>query len=281
MKSFFILTRFYNQSMRRVVLIFMIVFFLAIGCSDIDEPPDPENPQIVVLMYHKISQEKAENLYERSRVDFENDLKYLINNNITCIDFKDLEKIKQSGEMPSRHSVIITFDDGDRSWYDIAVPLLKKYGMKATFFLWVEKMGSNSFLLWQEVQYISNITYPGGIKPFAFGSHSYSHQFLQTARNNYSTPGEYRTFLNWELSRSKEIIEEYTPGEVQILALPYGDGAGDTEIIASAQLNGYKFIRTSRNDAVSSISELDLFNIPSLPMLDNTEQDEIGYYLDN
>jgi peptidoglycan/xylan/chitin deacetylase (PgdA/CDA1 family) len=267
--------------MKKILFALSILIILLSGCSKIKDPPYPENPQIVVLMYHKISEGEADNLYERSRANFENDLKYLINNNISCIDFSDLEKIKLSGKMPASHSVIITFDDGDNSWYDIAVPLLKKYGMKATFFLWVEKMGSNSFLTWQQVQYISNITYPGGIKPFVFGSHSYSHQFLLGIRGDFATPGEYNIFLNWELSRSKEVIEEHAAGEVRILALPYGDGAGDNDIIAAAEQNGYDFIRTSRNDAINNIPELDLFNIPSLPMLDNTEADEIWYYLEH
>lgn len=267
--------------MRKIFFTLFTVFLLLSGCSKIKEPPYPENPGIVVLMYHKLSAGEADNLYERSRANFENDLKYLVNNNISCIDFSDLEKIKQSGKMPAGHSVIITFDDGDNSWYDIAVPLLKKYGMKATFFLWVEKMDSNSFLTWQQVQYISNITYPGGVKPFVFGSHSYSHQFLLGVRSNFATPSEYNLFLNWELLRSKEVIEEHSAGEVKILALPYGDGAGDSGIITAAEQNGYDFIRTSRNDAIDNIQELDLFNIPSLPMLDNTEADEIGYYLEH
>ena len=267
--------------MRRLSLILPVIFLVFSGCSRQDEPPLPENPQILVLMYHKIARGEAENLYERSSVRFENDLKYMINNNISVISFDDLEKIKASGKMPENHSAIITFDDGDRSWYDIAVPLLKRYAMKATFFLWVEKIGSNSFLSWNEIHYMSNIMYQGGIKPFVFGSHSYSHPFLLANKDYYEKSEDYLVFLNWELKRSKEVIEEHTPGLVSILALPYGDGAGDPDIIASAMNNGYKFIRTSRNDAIADISALDLFNIPSLPMLDNTEQDEIGYYLEH
>ncbi|NLN31399.1 MAG: polysaccharide deacetylase family protein [Bacteroidales bacterium] len=267
--------------MRKINLTLLIAILIFSGCSRKEEVLLPDNPRILVLMYHKIAQEEAENLYERSKTEFENDLRYLLKNNIGVISFDDLENIKSSGKMPITHSVIITFDDGDRSWYDIAVPLLRKYNMKATFFLWVEKMEQHSFLNWQEIRYISNITYPGGIKPFVFGSHTYSHPFLEAGKDNFETTGEYYQFLDWELSRSKEIIEENTPGEVSVLALPYGDGAGNREIIASAMQTGYKFIRTSRNAVIRNISELDLFDLPSLPMLDDTEQSEIGYYLNH
>jgi len=270
-----------TNSMHKAFYSLLTAILIISGCSKVIEPPYPEKSRIVILMYHKISEGQASNLYERSKEEFEKDIKYLIDNNISVISFSDLADIKKSGRMPEQHSAIITFDDGDKSWYDIAVPLLKKYGIKATFFLWVEKIGSNSFISWQDVKYISNITYPAGIKPFVFGSHSYSHQFLHGVKSNYSDPDEYQQFLNWELSRSKECIEENTPDEVTILALPYGDGAGDPDIIQAAQNNGYKFIRTSWNNVIDDITELDLYMIPSLPMIDITDQDEIGYYLNH
>lgn len=266
--------------MRKNIFInLLIIFILLSGCSKNNNPPVDEEGKIIVLMYHRITDGETSNLYERSAKNFENDIKYLIKNNITVISFSDLENIKNSGKMPSGHSAILTFDDGDHSWYDIVLPLLKRYGMKATFFLWVEKIGSNSFLTWTEVQYMSNITFPGGIKPFAFESHSYSHQYLFERKGSFATPEEYNSFLDWELTKSKELIEKFTPHDVTVFALPYGDGAGDPDIIASARRNGFKFIRTSRNDVIGSISEFDPYNIPSLPVLDNTVQDEIGYYL--
>ncbi len=97
-------------------------------------------------MYHRITQRRVpSNLYERSIADFESDLKYLINNNIKVISFDDLSDISESGTMPDGHSAIISFDDGDRSGYDLVLPVLRKYLMKATFFLWVEKIDQNSY----------------------------------------------------------------------------------------------------------------------------------------
>jgi len=265
--------------MKRIFLFLIIIGNLFYtGCSRTDEPLPLREGNVIVLMYHRITAGEALNLYERNAADFEEDLMYLIYNKINIISFNDLEKIKESGKMPEGNSAVICFDDGDHSWYTIAVPLLRKYRMNATFFLWAEMMGRNSFLNWQEVAYMSNITYPGGVKPFTFGSHSYSHQYLLGRKGSFSTIDEYNTFLDYELELSKSLIETYTPGEVTILALPYGDGAGDPDIIAAAKRTGYSFIRTSRYGAIRD-PDFDLFNIPSLPMLDNTEQNEIGYYL--
>jgi len=89
---------------------------------------------------------------------------------------------------------------------------------------------------------------------------------------------EYNMFLDYELGVSKSVIEMYTPVAVSILALPFGDGAGDPDIIAAARRSGYSFIRTSTYGVIDN-PNLDLFSIPSLPMLDQTDQVEIGYYL--
>ncbi len=262
------------------ILSYSIILIISLmpGCSEKEEPVPDEEGKIIVLMYHRLVEGEAENLYERSVEDFEADLKYLINNNVNVIGFDDLEIVSKTGKMPLGNSAIISFDDGDNSWYMLAAPLLLKYNMKATFFLWTYMIGSNSFLTWEEVEYLSNYTLPGGKRPFVFGSHTFSHPFLYQRRTGFSTFEEYNSFLDYELRESKLAIEAHTPGEVNILALPYGDGAGDPDIIAAAERNGYKFIRTSIWGAIDN-PDINNFVIPSLPILDSTSPDEIGRYL--
>lgn len=259
--------------------IILIISVLSItGCFRYEElEPEPEG-KIIILMYHRISAGEALNLYERSASNFQQDLEYLKKNKINIIDFNDLLAIKESGKMPAGNSAILTFDDGDNSWFNIVQPILKQYRVKATFFLWVHMIGKDSFLSWQDVELMSNYTLDGGVKPFTFGSHSYSHPFLYGSRENYSDPDEYKGFLDYEFRESKRIIEEYVPGNVEIFALPFGDGAGDENIIAAAKRHGYKFIRTSVHGTINT-SDSDLFLIPALPILDNTESNEIGIYL--
>jgi len=260
------------------IIFSVLSLFLIAGCSPEDDPEPAEKGKIIVLMYHRIVKGAATNLYERSIEDLESDLKYLKNNNIKVISFNDLESISTTGEMPDGHSAIITFDDGDHSWYTLVRPLLLQYHMKATFFLWTYMMGHDSFLTWDEVEDMSGYTLNGGERPFIFGSHTYSHQYLFRNKDEFATPAEYNAYLDYELGKSKEIIETHSPGPVTTLSLPYGDGAGDSEIIAAAQRNGYKFIRTSNWAAIDN-SDFNLFVIPSLPMLDSTEPEMIGEYL--
>jgi peptidoglycan/xylan/chitin deacetylase (PgdA/CDA1 family) len=266
--------------MQRILLpSFAALIILTTGCSRESKPEPPEKGKVIVLMYHRITEGEAGNLYERSVANLEKDFKYLADNKIKVLTFSDLNGIVTSGEMPDGNSAIITFDDGDHSWYTLVRPLLLKYKLKATFFLWTEMIGQNSFLNWQEVEDMGNYVLPGGGHPFIFGSHTCSHAYLSRSRDGFADDEEYNAFLDYQMGESKLQIEKHTPGSVTILSLPYGDGAGDPEIISAARRNGYKFIRTSVWGAIQN-PNVDIYAIPSLPILDTTEPDLIGYYLD-
>jgi peptidoglycan/xylan/chitin deacetylase (PgdA/CDA1 family) len=264
--------------MQRSTLLLLSVIALLAGCSRLPDPAPVDNPQVVILMYHRITLGEAGNLYERSANDFESDLKYLKENNIRVIGFSELDEIVSGERELLTHAAIITFDDGDHSWLTLAAPLLKKYRMQATFFLWAGKVGMDSFLSWDEVRLMSSYTNSEGERPFSFGSHTMSHQFLMTMKTAFGGGEAFAEYLDEELGGSKILIDKHITGIVEALALPFGDGAGDPDIMAAAIRHGYRFIRTSERDVTGS-SATDLFKLPSLPMLDDTPQELIGGYL--
>jgi peptidoglycan/xylan/chitin deacetylase (PgdA/CDA1 family) len=259
-------------------IFFMLLPFLFTAC--VEDDPLPEEGSIIVLMYHVITEGEPSNLYERSATEFDKDLKYLISKNIKVISFDELIRIKESGKMPSGHSAVICFDDGDKSGYNLALPLLRKYMMKATFFLWVERIGQINYMSGAEISTMSRYMLDGGTRLFNFDSHSFTHPYLKSKRNDFSSFEEYEAFLDFELGESKRVIENLTGVDVKTLALPFGDGAGDPDIIEAAVRNGYTMIRSSVNSAIHT-TDFSLYNIPALPMLDNTEQEEILFFLEN
>jgi len=264
--------------MKRILTGLLLLTALLAGCSRYSGPEPVDNPKVIILMYHRITDGAATTLYERSAADFERDLEYLSKNNIRVIDFSELEEIVEGETEMLSLAAVITFDDGDHSWYTLAAPLLKKHHMKGTFFLWASKMGMNSFLTWEEVTLMSNFAWEGGERPFAFGSHTMSHQFLMNMKAALGGGEAFDAYLDEELGGSKILIDKYTYDSVEALALPYGDGAGDADIIAAAQRHGYRFIRTSERN-VTGTASTDFYRLPSLPMLDDTSQEQIGTYL--
>jgi peptidoglycan/xylan/chitin deacetylase (PgdA/CDA1 family) len=229
-------------------------------------------------MYHRLVEGTPANLYERSAASFEGDLKYFRDNGIKVISLSDLQTVASTGKMPVGNSVVITFDDGDHSWFTLARPLLLQYNVRATFYLWTDMMGHDSFLSWDEVDLMSHYMYPDGEKPFIFGSHTFSHQFLLQRKAGFSTDAEYNSFLDYELGESKKAIENHSGETVTALSLPFGDGEGDEEIITAVKRNGYKFIRTSHWGSIES-APINLFTLPGFPMLDTTKTAIVETYL--
>ena len=258
--------------------IFLIIFLLITSCTKQTDPSLSGKGKIIVLMYHRLVEGKAATLYERSAKDFEADLKYFTDKNINVISLNDLEKVFTSGKMPETRSVVITFDDGDNSVYTLARPLLLQYKMRATFFLWTNMINHDSFMTWNEVELMSNYMYSEGERPFVFGSHTFSHQYLMQRRAGFTTSAEYNSFLDYELGESKKSVDSHSAGETSVLSLPFGDGNGDLDIISAAKRNGYKFIRTSVWRNIDK-PDVNLYAIPSLPVLDTTKMTFVESYL--
>ncbi len=90
-----------------------------------------------VLMYHHVSQ--TESLGLTIGVEkLEMQLKWLSENNYQSYYFSELEVLKT---LPKKKNIIITFDDAYVSQLDLAVPLLQKYKLKATFFVPLQYLG--------------------------------------------------------------------------------------------------------------------------------------------
>jgi len=93
--------------------------------------------KLPVLMYHQVSLSKSEGLTiaaERLEAQFAflNEKGY---QSYHCSELLNLRKL------PHDKNVVITFDDGYVDQLELAYPLLKKYGLKATFFIPLKYLG--------------------------------------------------------------------------------------------------------------------------------------------
>jgi peptidoglycan/xylan/chitin deacetylase (PgdA/CDA1 family) len=92
-----------------------------------------------VLMYHKVDSTRKDMLTVTVE-QFERQLKYLQDHNYQYITIKDL---LSSTDLVSK-SVLLTFDDGYVDNLELAYPILKKYGAKATIFIPTAYVGKAS-----------------------------------------------------------------------------------------------------------------------------------------
>jgi len=69
---------------------------------------------------------------------FDQQMRYLKDNHYRVISLNELLDFLNYRHAIPKRSVLITIDDGYRSAYDIAYPILKKYGFKATLFIYTD-----------------------------------------------------------------------------------------------------------------------------------------------
>src|SRR5262249_50556607 len=93
---------------------------------------------VPVLLYHRISSDgqKADAQWTPLAV-FDEQMRYLAEHGYATMTASEVARFAESGHAP-RKAVCLTFDDGWRSQL-LAVPILHRYGFKATFLLIPER----------------------------------------------------------------------------------------------------------------------------------------------
>ncbi|RMA58564.1 polysaccharide deacetylase [Ulvibacter antarcticus] len=93
--------------------------------------------KLAVLMYHDVSTVTSEAL-TISVEKLEEQFAWLVEKGYKSYHCKELMELQK---LPAKKNILITFDDGYVSQMELAVPLLEKYNLKATFFVPLNYLG--------------------------------------------------------------------------------------------------------------------------------------------
>jgi peptidoglycan/xylan/chitin deacetylase (PgdA/CDA1 family) len=124
-------------------------------------PLTPPNPigvyadgfqTVPVLCYHRFTGGKESGKLDLSATRFEEQMQYLHDNGYRVISFAALQRFVAGDHPVPPRSVIITIDDGYRSTYDIAYPILRKFGFPATVFVYTDFVGAPAALTWSQME---------------------------------------------------------------------------------------------------------------------------------
>ena len=197
---------------------------------------DEISTQVPILMYHHLS-EDVTNSEMVSPEQFEAQIRALSEAGYTGVSFDELQAYVLRGEPLPEKPVVITFDDGYRSNYTLAYPILQKYGMKATIFAVGVSFGTDHY---KDTDYAitphfgaaeaAEMTASGLI---SIQSHTYDmHQWPpyetgSAVRENIlqlSSESEeaYVQALTEDFTRSRALLEDATGRPVDVLAYPAG-----------------------------------------------------------
>ena len=172
-----------------------------------------EEITIPILAYHNFTKDEGSS-YQINIVEFEKQMDYLAVHNYSVISLSELLTGLRDGQLPPK-PIVITIDDGFKSTYTLAYPVLKKYNFPATLFLYTDFIEKNSHsLTWEEIREMTR-------NNIEIGSHTLSHCNLLKYKENESYDS-YISRIKKEVFLSKEILESKIGSKIKFFAYPYG-----------------------------------------------------------
>lgn len=163
-----------------------------------------------VLMYHHVQEDETAKQNGNgsltvSPANFEKQLAYLNDRKYISIGPTDLIAFFNQGQSLPKKAVLLTFDDAYADFAAFAVPLLSRYGVKATLFVPTGLIENSGYLSWSTINSINH----GAVY---FGNHTWSHKnmgaSLETIKKEITTAGTQ--------------LAEHGLDQLKVFAYPYG-----------------------------------------------------------
>lgn len=142
--------------MRRAALGLVLLLLVA--------PSLAAETDIPALTYHDIVQKKNGDPFAITAAELRRQLDYLAHAGFHPISLRALERAGQGKEALPAKPVLLTFDDGYRSYYDIAYPMLRSRGFPSVISLvtsWIDQRSepeytSAQFMTWDQLRELAH-----------------------------------------------------------------------------------------------------------------------------
>ena len=232
---------------------FRVICLLALLVLGVVSPvtATPSASGVPILLYHRLGPTVADSM-TMTTATFESHLKYLKENGYTVIPLRRLvDWYLKKAPAPPPKSVVIVEDDAHKTVYSDMLPLVKKYNVPVTVFIYPSAVSNAKYAMtWDQIRELKKT----GL--FDFQSHTYWHPNFKKEKKKLK-PAEYDKLVASQLQKAKEKIEKEVGTKVDLLAWPFG--IYDDDLIRRATAAGYIATFTiERRHATASESILKL-----------------------
>jgi peptidoglycan/xylan/chitin deacetylase (PgdA/CDA1 family) len=213
----------------------VLTLFLCVTCAGAQPAGQTDvagkGPGVPILLYHRLAPAVGDSMTITTTV-FESHLKYLRDNGYKVIPLRRLvDYYLKKGPAPAPKSVVIVEDDAHISVYRNMLPLVKKYNVPVTVFIYPSAISNANYAMtWDQLRELKKT----GL--FDFQSHTYWHPNFKHDKKRMK-PAEFDKFVDSQLKKSKVKIEKELGGDVDMLAWPFG--ICDDYLIRKAASIGY------------------------------------------
>lgn len=213
------------------------------GKSDVPAQPmmpldiPDDGVRVSVLGYHDFSGTEPETAMRISVEKFRKQMQALREKDLPVIPMADFIAWKDEGKPIPERSVVITIDDGWKSVYTHAYPVLKEFGYPFTIYLYKNYVDGGGKALTTDM--IFEMMQNGA----TIGCHSTTHPYPQTVKKNRRKGRkQFQAFLEVEMAQSKRFLEQKFRVPVRTYAYP--GGYFTEEMVRSAPEFGYSHLFT-------------------------------------
>lgn len=249
------------SKIKKIIKILIFLFFLAI-IGGIIYLNYIQEDKVVILTYHDVVNTIKDNPNTTVNISlekFEEQIKWLSRHGYKSLSMDEFYDWKENNKKIPRKSILITFDDGWSSFYSKAMPVLEKYGMKASvFIIWnnSKNQTTNDNQIYMTLDEIKDVNknHPN----MEILSHSYNLHTIESANSK-----DYDLYNN-----DMKIVKGYQP-EIEYYAYPYG--ISNDNYVKALKNNDFKFAFTfGPYDFVSK--DDNNYKLPRLGLFESTEE---------
>lgn len=200
-------------------------------------PGGEDGVRVTVLGYHDFSKTKRATQMLLPTEKFRKQMQAIRELGLKVITMEDFLAWKRGEKKITDKSVLITIDDGWKSVYTDAYPVLKEFGYPFTVFLYTNYVDGGGSALTTEM--IKEMQKNG----CTIGSHSVSHPYPTAVKAERAKgPDAFSAYLKKEFGESRKILKQKFGGNVTTYAYPGGFVTG--EMLPIATESGYECLFT-------------------------------------
>src|SRR5438093_2756036 len=224
-----------------------------------------QTAQTIIYCYHRLVDKVRYPGTEITPAVFEAEMKELKDRGITVISLQDLLAWKRGEKNIPPRCAVISFDDGWKSQYEVAWPIMKKFGYTFTMFIYTEgvrggSLGGGEAITWEQLADMRD----NGVD---IEAHTATHQDLREGHTIMDaepggkrtkkklTGAEYEQWVRNEVVGSKELLEQRLGIKVKCFAVPFGNY--NEHVKELARNAGYEAMFTVYGQPITFTSPLD------------------------
>ncbi len=192
----------------------------------------------VILLYHSVAKGQSFGSYSLPVKSFEAQIAYL-SRHFKIVRLCDLEHYIAANYQ--ERIACVTFDDGCMDNYEVALPVLERFGVKATFFIVTGLLGGYLSTSFGNVPLMSSHEICELVSlGHEVGAHSVSHTKLTQVPIEHAIR---------EIRESKHFLEDLVGKEV--ISFAYPRGAWNETLKEEVQQQGFRYAVTTQEGLVS------------------------------